>query len=114
MTPRPRITKIGALLRKLSLNEIPQLINVIRGEMSIVGPRPAFVFEYEFYSEWQKKRLSVTPGITGLYQVTARSKVPFDEMVRIDLEYIEQRSLWLDICIMLKTIPVMVFIKGGY
>lgn len=80
----------------------------------MVGPRPPRPAEYEHYEEWHKQRVSVLPGITGLYQVTARSVVPFDEMVRIDLEYIKNCSLWLDIKIMLKTIPVMIFMKGGY
>jgi lipopolysaccharide/colanic/teichoic acid biosynthesis glycosyltransferase len=110
----PRVTPLGRILRKIGLDEAPQFINVLKGEMSIVGPRPALSYEYENYHEWHKKRLLVKPGITGLYQVTARSEVPFDEMVKIDLDYISRRSLWLDIKIMLATIPVMLTGKGGH
>lgn len=104
----PRVTPFGRFLRKSSLDEIPQMINVLRGEMSLVGPRPPVLYEYEFYGEWEKQRLAVKPGITGLYQVTARSQVPFQEMVRIDLDYIQRRSLRLDLWIILKTLVVMV------
>jgi len=104
----PRVTPFGRFLRKSSLDEIPQMINVLRGEMSLVGPRPPVLYEYELYGEWEKQRLTVKPGITGLYQVTARSQVPFQEMVRIDLDYIQRRSLRLDLWIILKTLVVMV------
>jgi lipopolysaccharide/colanic/teichoic acid biosynthesis glycosyltransferase len=111
----PRITPLGYHLRRTGLDEAPQFINVLRGEMSIVGPRPPLYYEYELYNDWHKQRLSVLPGITGLYQVTARSAVSFDEMVRIDLEYIQKRSLWLDLKIMLLTpINVIILRKGGY
>lgn len=111
----PRVTPIGLILRATGLDEAAQLINVLKGEMSMVGPRPPRPVEYEHYEEWHKQRLSVLPGITGLYQVTARSVVPFDEMVRIDLEYIRRRSLWLDLKIMLLTpINVIILRKGGY
>ncbi len=109
-----RVTPLGRILRKSGLDEAPQFLNVLKGEMSVVGPRSPRVFEYEHYTEREKRRVEVLPGITGLYQVTGRSVVPFDEMVRIDLEYIEKRSLWLDLKIMLKTIPVMIMGKGGY
>ncbi|MCL4534268.1 MAG: sugar transferase [Bacteroidetes bacterium] len=110
----PRVTPLGRILRKTGLDEIPQLINVVKGEMSVVGPRPAIWYEYEHYSDWHKQRLRVLPGITGLHQVTNRSSVPFDEMVRLDLEYIGRRSLWLDLAIMLKTIPVLLWGRGAY
>ena len=111
----PRVTPIGLILRRTGLDEAPQFINVLKGDMSLVGPRPAIWYEYELYEDWHKQRLSVLPGITGLYQVTARSQVPFDEMVRIDLEYIRKRSLWLDLKIMLLTpINVIILRKGGY
>jgi len=111
----PRVTPIGRILRATGLDEAPQILNVLKGDMSMVGPRPPRPAEYEHYEEWHKQRLSVLPGITGLYQVTARSVVPFDEMVRIDLEYIRKRSLWLDLKIMLLTpINVIILRKGGY
>jgi lipopolysaccharide/colanic/teichoic acid biosynthesis glycosyltransferase len=110
-----RVTRIGRILRATGLDEAPQLLNVLKGEMSMVGPRPPRVAEYEHYEDWHKERLTVMPGITGLYQVTARSVVPFDEVVRIDLEYIQNRSLWLDLKIMLLTpINVILLRKGGY
>jgi len=109
-----RVTHIGGILRRTGLDELPQFFNVIRGEMSIVGPRSPRPFEFIHYENWHKKRIDVLPGITGLYQVTARSMVPFDKMVKLDLEYIEKWSLWLDIKIMVKTIPVMIMMKGGY
>jgi len=110
-----RVTPIGRLLRATGLDEAPQLLNVLKGEMSMVGPRPPRPAEYEHYEKWHKQRLTVLPGITGLYQVTARSVVPFEEMVRIDLEYIRKRSLWLDLKIMFLTpINVIILRKGGY
>jgi lipopolysaccharide/colanic/teichoic acid biosynthesis glycosyltransferase len=109
----PRVTPFGRFLRKSSLDEIPQMINVLRGEMSLVGPRPPLWYEYEMYGEWEKQRLAVKPGITGLYQVTARDRVPFQEMVRIDLDYIRRRSLSLDLWIILRTAAVMAQGDGG-
>jgi lipopolysaccharide/colanic/teichoic acid biosynthesis glycosyltransferase len=109
----PRITSVGRWLRKLSLDEVPQMLNVLRGEMSLVGPRPPVPYEYEHYDDWARQRLSVPPGITGLYQVTARSQVGFSGMVAIDLDYIRRRSLWLDLKIMLKTPIVMLLGKGA-
>lgn len=110
-----RVTPVGRILRATGLDEAPQLFNVLKGDMSMVGPRPPRPAEFERYEEWHKQRLSVPPGITGLYQVTARSVVPFDEMVRIDLEYIRKRSLRLDLKIMLLTpINVIILRKGGY
>ncbi len=109
----PRITSVGRWLRKLSLDEVPQMLNVLTGDMSLVGPRPPVPYEYEHYDDWAKQRLSVPPGITGLYQVTARSQVGFSGMVAIDLDYIRRRSLWLDLQIMLKTPVVMLLGKGA-
>jgi exopolysaccharide biosynthesis polyprenyl glycosylphosphotransferase len=102
-----RITRVGALLRKTSLDELPQLFNVLRGDMSIVGPRPPIPYEVENYQVWHRKRLDMKPGITGLWQVSGRNRIPFDEMVRMDLYYIENWSLLLDIKIILQTLPVM-------
>jgi len=108
-----RITGIGKFLRKYSLDEMPQLFNVIRGDMSLVGPRPCLPYEYENYDTWQKRRLSVLPGCTGLWQVTARSEVNFNDSVIIDLYYISNISPWLDLQLILKTVPVMLFARGG-
>jgi len=110
----PRVTSVGRVLRRTGLDEAPQFVNVLRGEMSIVGPRPPRVFEYEHYGDRQRHRLDVRPGITGLYQVTARARASFDEVVALDFEYIRRRSLWLDLQIMARTIPVMVFGRGGF
>ena len=110
----PRVTAVGNFLRRTSLDEIPQFINVLRGEMSIVGPRPPLAYEYEYYEDWHKLRLTVKPGLTGLWQVSGRSSVPFHEMVMLDLYYIENWSLRLDTKIMLQTVPVMLVGTGGH
>jgi exopolysaccharide biosynthesis polyprenyl glycosylphosphotransferase len=102
-----RITRVGKLLRRTSLDELPQLFNVLRGEMSVVGPRPPIPYEVESYQLWHRKRLDMKPGITGLWQVSGRNRLPFDEMVRMDLYYIENWSLLLDLKIILQTLPVM-------
>jgi exopolysaccharide biosynthesis polyprenyl glycosylphosphotransferase len=102
-----RITRVGRILRKTSLDELPQLFNVLRGDMSIVGPRPPIPYEVENYQLWHRKRLDMKPGITGLWQVSGRNRLPFDEMVRMDLYYIENWSLLLDLKIILQTLPVM-------
>jgi lipopolysaccharide/colanic/teichoic acid biosynthesis glycosyltransferase len=99
----PRITGLGKYLRKFSIDELPQLFNVLKGEMSIVGPRPPMPYEYEVYADWHKQRQSVLPGITGLWQVTKHNTVPFDEMVHIDLDYIQTMNFWLDLKILLLT-----------
>jgi exopolysaccharide biosynthesis polyprenyl glycosylphosphotransferase len=108
-----RVTKIGQIIRKTSLDELPQLFNVVRGEMSLVGPRPCLPYEYENYAEWQKRRLSVIPGCTGVWQVAGRSNVSFKDSVVLDLYYINNMSPWLDLQILLKTIPVILFARGG-
>ena len=102
-----RVTRLGRMLRKTSLDELPQLFNVLRGDMSIVGPRPPIFYEVESYDLWHRKRLDMKPGITGLWQVSGRNRLPFDEMVRMDLYYIENWSLLLDLKIILQTLPVM-------
>jgi exopolysaccharide biosynthesis polyprenyl glycosylphosphotransferase len=102
-----RITRLGRWLRRWSLDELPQLFNVLKGEMSIVGPRPPIPYEVAHYSSWHRKRLDVKPGITGLWQVSGRNRLPFERMVELDLYYIERWSLWLDIKILLKTIPAV-------
>ncbi len=109
----PRVTRVGHLLRRTSLDELPQLWNVLRGEMSLIGPRPCLPFEYDLYEDWQRRRLDVTPGMTGLWQVTGRSYVTFEDMVLLDLFYIGNWSLGLDAKILLRTAPVILFGKGG-
>lgn len=110
----PRCTRVGKILRRLSLDELPQIYNILRGEMSLVGPRPALPREVELYKEWHGRRLGVLPGLTGLWQVMGRSDLTFDEMVMLDLFYIENWSLWLDLKIMLITIPTVLLGKGAY
>ena len=111
----PRITPAGRLLRKFSLDELPQLFNVFKGNMSLVGPRPCLPYEYEHFKEWHKLKYKVIPGITGLAQIIARNRedVTFSDSVLLDLYYADNQSLWLDLKILFKTIPVMVFGKGG-
>jgi len=110
----PRHTHIGRWLRRTSLDELPQLWNVLRGEMSLVGPRPAIPSEVEQYREWHKRRLDVSPGITGLWQVSGRSELMFDEMVMLDIYYIENWSPWMDLWILLRTIPTVLLARGAY
>ena len=108
-----RITWIGKIIRKLSLDELPQLFNVIKGDMSLVGPRPSLPYEYQNYDSWQKRRVNVLPGCTGVWQVWGRSSVSFKDSVVLDLYYVNNMSPWLDIQLILKTIPVMLFSRGG-
>jgi undecaprenyl-phosphate galactose phosphotransferase len=108
-----RVTWIGNLIRKTSLDELPQLFNVIKGDMSLVGPRPCLPYEFENYDEWQKRRVSVIPGCTGVWQVWGRSAVNFQESIVLDLYYINNMSPWLDMQLILQTIPVMLFSKGA-
>lgn len=110
----PRVTPVGRILRKLSIDELPQVFNVLRGDMSMVGPRPPLPYEYENYDDWHKKRLDVKPGITGLWQVSGRTLLPFEEMVKLDIEYIKRQSMALDLMIFFKTIPEMMNGKGAY
>jgi exopolysaccharide biosynthesis polyprenyl glycosylphosphotransferase len=109
-----RITRIGRLLRKTSLDELPQLVNVLRGEMSLVGPRPALSYEVDIYKPWYAGRLLAKPGMTGLWQVGGRSEKNFDEMVELDLKYIKSWSLWLDFKILLKTVQVVLKRQGAF
>jgi exopolysaccharide biosynthesis polyprenyl glycosylphosphotransferase len=111
----PRVTRVGKLLRKTSLDELPQFINVLRGEMSLVGPRPPIPYEFEAYQVWHRRRvLEAKPGITGLWQVNGRSRLKFDDMVRLDLQYTKTWSLWLDIKILLQTPRAVLFGEGAY
>ena len=108
----PRLTRTGAVLRRTSLDELPQLWNVLRGEMSLVGPRPPLPEEVAAYEPWHHRRLSVTPGMTGLWQVEARNHPQFDHWVRLDLAYIDRWSLWLDARILARTIPAVLHRDG--
>jgi undecaprenyl-phosphate galactose phosphotransferase len=114
ITDDPRVTRLGKFLRKFSLDELPQLINVLKGDMSLVGPRPCLPYEYDCYSEWCKKRFSTRVGITGLWQVTGRSSVSFEDMILLDLYYIYNRSLAMDFNILFETIFVVLGKKGAY
>jgi exopolysaccharide biosynthesis polyprenyl glycosylphosphotransferase len=110
----PRITRVGRFLRRYSLDELPQLFNVLKGEMSLVGPRPPLPTEVALYEDWQLDRLEVRPGITGLWQVSGRSELSFDEYVRLDLFYIENWSMLYDLFVVVKTIPILVMPRGAY
>jgi exopolysaccharide biosynthesis polyprenyl glycosylphosphotransferase len=110
----PRLTAVGRLLRRFSLDELPQLINVVRGEMSLVGPRPLPMRDFELLEEWHKKRYLVLPGVTGLWQVSGRSELDFDDLVRLDFLYLERWSVLLDLSILLKTIPAVLSRRGAY
>jgi exopolysaccharide biosynthesis polyprenyl glycosylphosphotransferase len=110
----PRLTREGRWLRRFSLDELPQFFQVLRGHMSVVGPRPQMPEEVKTYEEWHRQRMLVTPGLTGLWQVNGRSNLTFDEMVRLDLYYAEHWSLWLDIKIVLRTIPAVLTGRGAY
>jgi exopolysaccharide biosynthesis polyprenyl glycosylphosphotransferase len=110
----PRVTSVGRLLRRHSLDELPQLLNVLRGEMSLVGPRPLPRRDYERLADWHRKRYLVLPGMTGLWQVSGRSELDFDELVRLDFLYLEHWSVFLDLTIMLKTVPAVIRGKGAW
>jgi len=103
----PRLIPLGALLRSTGLDELPQIINVLRGDMSLVGPRPCVPYEYEAYRPWQKERIKGLPGLTGLWQVSGKNKTTFDEMIHLDISYLRSKSIWLDLGIMLKTAPAL-------
>lgn len=110
----PRVTRVGRIIRKLSIDELPQLFNVVKGEMSIVGPRPALPDEVAQYSCDQIRRLNAMPGITGLQQVSGRSNIDFQQWIAFDLQYISEQSLRKDIEIIIKTIPAVLFSRGAY
>ena len=103
----PRLVPLGATLRVTGLDELPQLINILRGEMSLVGPRPCIPYEYERYQPWQRRRFNAVPGLTGLWQVSGKNRTTFNEMIRLDIEYSERLSLWLDLKIIFKTLPAL-------
>ena len=108
-----RVTRVGRILRKTSLDELPQLWNVLRGDMSLVGPRPVPLYEVDGYEPWHRQRLDATPGVTGLWQLKGRGLVTVDEMARLDIEYIACQSLWFDVKIMLLTVPAMLSGRGA-
>ncbi len=110
----PRVTRIGGWLRRTSLDELPQLLNVLKGDMSLVGPRPPLPEEVERYEPWQRRRLDVQPGITCLWQISGRSRIGFEEWMRLDLEYIRHRSFGLDLKILLRTVPAVLSREGAY
>ena len=110
----PRVTRVGRYIRRLSLDELPQLFNVLIGDMSLVGPRPPLASEVADYQPWQMQRLTVIGGLTGLWQISGRSDLDFDDLCRLDIEYIETWSLLLDVQILLKTIPAAVSARGAY
>jgi lipopolysaccharide/colanic/teichoic acid biosynthesis glycosyltransferase len=110
----PRLTPVGRLLRRFSLDELPQLLNVLRNEMSLVGPRPLPQRDFERLEDWHKKRYLVLPGITGLWQVSGRSELDFDDLVRLDFLYLERWSVFLDLTILIKTVPAVVTRKGAF
>jgi exopolysaccharide biosynthesis polyprenyl glycosylphosphotransferase len=110
----PRITRVGAFLRRWSLDELPQLLNVLKGDMSLVGPRPPLPSEVARYEDWELGRLRALPGLTGLWQVSGRSEVPFHDMVRLDIHYIRNWSIGLDLEILLRTVPAVLTNRGAY
>lgn len=114
MQDDPRVTKIGRFIRKYSIDELPQLLNVLQGSMSLVGPRPPLPREVEEYSDYDKQRLAVKPGCTGLWQATVRNSVGFDEMVKLDLTYISKRSVAFDVYFLFKTVVIMFKPNGAY
>jgi exopolysaccharide production protein ExoY len=103
----PRLIPLGSLLRATGLDELPQIINVLRGEMSFVGPRPCIPYEYQCYQPWQRRRCNAVPGLTGLWQVSGKNRTTFNEMIRLDIEYSERLSLWLDLKIIFRTLPAL-------
>lgn len=111
---QPRVTRVGGFLRKTNLDELPQLFNVFKGDLSLVGPRPDLPDSVEFYEDWMRKRLLVTPGMTGLWQVSGGNSLLFSDMVRLDIKYIEQRSLFLDTKIILQTVGIVLRRDGNY
>ena len=113
ITNDPRVTRFGRFLRKTSLDELPQILNVLKGEMSLVGPRPTS-FDSSTYALWQMERLEVLPGITGLWQINGRSDLDFDDRLRLDIAYIEQQSLWLDLRILAGTLGAVLSQRGAY
>ncbi|NND82666.1 MAG: exopolysaccharide biosynthesis polyprenyl glycosylphosphotransferase [Gammaproteobacteria bacterium] len=114
MKQDPRITTVGRFIRKTSIDELPQLFNVLAGDMSLVGPRPPLPSEVSEYQRPDRQRLAVLPGITCLWQISGRSDIPFEQQVQLDINYIEKQSLWFDLQVLLKTIPAVLLARGAY
>jgi lipopolysaccharide/colanic/teichoic acid biosynthesis glycosyltransferase len=114
MRSDPRLTRVGRALRRYSLDELPQLINVLRGQMSLVGPRPLPQRDYDRLEDWHMKRYLVMPGMTGLWQVSGRAELGFDDLVRLDFLYLERWSVFLDLTILVKTLPAVIWGRGAY
>lgn len=110
----PRVTRVGNFIRKFSIDELPQLFNVLKGEMSLIGPRPALISEVEQYSDYDRKRLEGVPGISGLWQVSGRADLDFEQQVELDIRYNQQRNLWMDLYITIMTVPAVLMGKGAY
>jgi exopolysaccharide biosynthesis polyprenyl glycosylphosphotransferase len=110
----PRITRVGRMIRRYSIDELPQLFHVLRGSMSLVGPRPPIPSEVDEYEPWQTERLAVKPGLTCLWQVSGRSDLGFDDWVRLDIEYVRRHSFWIDLKLLLLTIPAVITARGAY
>ncbi len=110
----PRITRVGRIIRRTSIDELPQLLNVIKGDMSLVGPRPPLPNEVSQYSRADRLRLAVTPGITCIWQISGRSDIPFKQQVKLDIQYIEKQNLWFDLWVLLKTVPAVLKARGAY
>jgi lipopolysaccharide/colanic/teichoic acid biosynthesis glycosyltransferase len=114
MKQDPRITRVGKFIRKYSIDELPQLWNVLKGDMSLVGPRPPVPKEVNIYSSSDRRRIRIIPGITCIWQVSGRSEIPFEEQVKLDEDYILSASFWTNIKLLLRTIPAVLFGKGAY
>jgi lipopolysaccharide/colanic/teichoic acid biosynthesis glycosyltransferase len=112
LTADKRITRVGRIMRRYRIDELPQIINVLRGDMSLIGPRPALPYELELYKGWHRRRLDAVPGITGLWQVSGGNRLSFDDMVRLDVKYIEDWSLFSDLKILARTVPVLLRGEG--
>ena len=110
----PRVTSIGRLLRRYSLDEVPNVVNVLRGEMSLIGPRPLPIRDYGLLEPWHRRRYNILPGMTGLWQVAGRSDLNFDDLVRLDFYYVENWSVWLDLSILAKTPSAVISRRGAY
>jgi lipopolysaccharide/colanic/teichoic acid biosynthesis glycosyltransferase len=110
----PRMTRVGKVLRRFSLDEIPQVVNVLKREMSLVGPRPLPLRDHRLLEDWHRARYRVLPGMTGLWQISGRSGLSFDDLVRLDFTYLENWSIWLDISIIVKTIPAVITRRGAF